>query len=541
MKRFRLFAALAAGILLAAFASASADAANCPRPAASSEVAPPPDLYSSGGVLKLALDYQTAVDAAGRTLFCYTTPDGLQSPTLHVNPGDTILISLTNQLPPVSSGPSEIMANSRSICGDRRMTDSSVNMHFHGMNISPRCHSDEVVHTLVNSGQTFSYKLKIPSNEPPGLYWYHPHVHGISSASVEGGASGAIIVGGIENVQPAVAGLPERLLMIRDQPLLNAGASKQPQPGWDVSLNYVPVPYPRYRPASIHMARGSREFWRVANASANTIMDLQVVYDGKPQTLQVAALDGVPTGSQDGKAQGALLTEKHLLLPPAGRAEFILAAPSGKVADAELVTRAINGGPASDNNPARPLARILLTKEATHLPRIPERSGPPNRQRFADLSDAKVTANRTLFFSEVPGTIGRTSKTPPAEPVNFYITVQGHTPTLYDPSNAPAITTTKGAVEDWTIENHTFEVHEFHMHQIHFLLLQRNGKPVPAAERQFRDTVQVPFWNGRGPYPSVKVRMDFRGAVAGDFVYHCHILEHEDGGMMGIIRVLPKA
>jgi FtsP/CotA-like multicopper oxidase with cupredoxin domain len=50
--------------------------------------------------------------------------------------------------------------------------------------------------------------------------------------------------------------------------------------------------------------------------------------------------------------------------------------------------------------------------------------------------------------------------------------------------------------------------------------------------------VNVPFWSDKGPYPSVKVRIDFRGPIIGDFVYHCHILEHEDGGMMAIIRVL---
>ncbi len=58
-------------------------------------------------------------------------------------------------------------------------------------------------------------------------------------------------------------------------------------------------------------------------------------------------------------------------------------------------------------------------------------------------------------------------------------------------------------------------------------------------QRQFLDMVNVPFWSGEGPYPSVKVRIDFRGPIIGDFVYHCHILEHEDGGMMAIIRVLP--
>ena len=73
------------------------------------------------------------------------------------------------------------------------------------------------------------------------------------------------------------------------------------------------------------------------------------------------------------------------------------------------------------------------------------------------------------------------------------------------------------------------------------IISQVNGKDVSAKERQWRDTYQVPYWTGTGRYPSIKVRMDFRGAVAGDFVYHCHILDHEDRGMMAIIRVKPKA
>jgi len=70
--------------------------------------------------------------------------------------------------------------------------------------------------------------------------------------------------------------------------------------------------------------------------------------------------------------------------------------------------------------------------------------------------------------------------------------------------------------------------------------MAENGLPVSPSQRQFLDTVDVPAWSGTGRYPSVTVRMDFRGPDIGDFVYHCHILEHEDGGMMATIRVLPK-
>jgi FtsP/CotA-like multicopper oxidase with cupredoxin domain len=157
---------------------------------------------------------------------------------------------------------------------------------------------------------------------------------------------------------------------------------------------------------------------------------------------------------------------------------------------------------------------------------------------FAHLDDMQVTARRKLYFSEksqVPGK-GRVESR-----INFYITVDGAKPTLFNADNPPAIVTTQGAVEAWTIENRTSEVHEFHMHQIHFKLIRRDGKLVSPRDQQYRDTVQIPYWTGSGPYPSVTLLMDFRGHVVGDFVYHCHILEHEDGGMMAIIRVSPPA
>ena len=166
---------------------------------------------------------------------------------------------------------------------------------------------------------------------------------------------------------------------------------------------------------------------------------------------------------------------------------------------------------------------------------MPLTAGPPNVQRFAGLSQAAVQTTRKLYFSEV-----LSDPTDPASPTNFFITVDGATPTLFDPANPPAITTHQGAVETWTIENRAEEVHEFHIHQIHFLVTAVNGVPVPTNQQQFLDTVQVPYWSGKGPYPSVTLKMDFRGDTVGDFVYHCHILGHEDNGMMAIIRVLPS-
>src|SRR6185312_2482331 len=187
-------------LVLAMPDAAFADGGVCPRPPIGSEVQPPPDLFSVNGTLETSLSYYTSVDDAGRTLFCFVTTDGKLSPTLHVNPGDKVVIHLTDMVPNAPLGRSEAITGGTSQCGDAVMTDASVNMHFHGLNISPRCHGDEVIHTLINSGESFDYVFHIPPDEPPGLYWYHPHVHTLSSVAVQGGGTGLIEVQGIANI-----------------------------------------------------------------------------------------------------------------------------------------------------------------------------------------------------------------------------------------------------------------------------------------------------------------------------------------------------
>jgi FtsP/CotA-like multicopper oxidase with cupredoxin domain len=98
------------------------------------------------------------------------------------------------------------------------MTATSTNLHFHGLTIPPVCHQDDVLNTSIQpAGAPFEYRCRIPENEPPGLYWRHPHIHGFSKVQVLGGASGALIVEGIERAVKEAAGLPERVLLIRDR------------------------------------------------------------------------------------------------------------------------------------------------------------------------------------------------------------------------------------------------------------------------------------------------------------------------------------
>jgi len=201
------------------------------------------DFHSANGTLTVSLSFQTRVDEHGRRIFCFMTPDGLQNPMLHVMPGDTLAITVTNNTP---RGVGQ-MGIDPPHCGSPTMSSSAVNIHYHGTNVPPTCGADDVLKTLINSGETFRYRFTIPIDEPPGLYWYHPHVHGTADLLAMGGATGALIVGGIEKVQPTVAGMPSRIFLVRDQrPLAGddddcavANPAKA-VPNRDVSVNFVP-------------------------------------------------------------------------------------------------------------------------------------------------------------------------------------------------------------------------------------------------------------------------------------------------------------
>jgi FtsP/CotA-like multicopper oxidase with cupredoxin domain len=513
----------------------------------------PQDLRSQHGLLEVNLSFRNSLDANGQIRYCYISDGGIQSPTLRVHPGDLLILRLKNEL----SLPSQTLTHEHSMpgsCGSGMMSESVTNLHFHGLVIPPVCHQDEALKTVIQpTDPPFEYRIRIPPDQPPGLYWYHPHPHGFSEAQVLGGASGALIVEGIEQANSLIAGLPERVIVIRDQRVTSTRVDPA-KPGKDLSLNFVPVTYPDYTLAIIQMKPSERQFWRVLNASADTYVDLKLFFDGKPQLLGVIGLDGIPIGFEDGKPRNRVLWASHIALPPAGRAEFVVNGPPGGI-QATFATQAVVTGPSTgpratapvttptsaaggddDNSPPRLLATILTSPAApdlpSALPAMPVALASPG---LAPLASVQPVRERRLYFSEE-----LQDPKNPNSPTIFYITEEGKTPKAFDPASpAPDIVVHQGDVEDWIIENHSNETHAFHIHQTHFIVMESHG--VPVNEPYLRDTINVQFWNGFSPqFPSVKLRMDFRDPnIVGTFPYHCHILQHEDGGMMGTIRVEP--
>ena len=559
--------ALGTSALGGAAAAKSPSGDSCPRPAAGSAVAEPRDLRSQNGVLKVELTVRDAQQRDGSVRYCYLLSDGTESPTLRLHPGDLLILDIKNELtgPPAANGAAHhLHAHANSAvqpdpCSSGVMSPTSTNVHFHGLTVPPVCHLDEVLRTSIQPGDPpFEYRFRVPDDEPPGLYWYHPHIHGFSKMQVLGGASGALVIEGLERANPQVAGLPERVLVIRDQDLLNPDAppaKSEPvvpkmfidrdgdsanngtgfgKPAKDLSINFVPVPYPNYPPAKLEMKPGEKQLWRVLNASAITYLNLALLFDRAPQSLGVVAIDGVPL-NENGNPVNAVEWVNHVGLPPGARAEFMVTGPAAGTS-ALLVTRTVDTGQGGENDPNRALANVVARPDAAALRSTLDAAPQPMaRAALPWLGTVAPVRVRKLYFSEK-----LQDPNNPNSATEFYLTVDGQTPAAFDPaSTEPNIVVRQGDVEDWIIENRSTELHAFHIHQLHFLLLDWSGMPV--NEPFLRDTVNVPYYSGRMlRYPSVRLRMDFRDPnTVGTFVYHCHLLEHEDGGMMGMIRVDP--
>ncbi len=428
------------------------------------------------------------------------------APTIRVNPGDSIVVDLTDELPPRLG-----------MAGD-------VNLHFHGLGASPNRPSDDVLTMLAKPGQALRYVVKVPPDQPPGLYWYHTHVHGETNYQVgQGGMSGAIVVNGIERHFPALAKMPEQILIVRD---LGTGAGDVAAPAVatpkPVNTNpCVPVPAEvlsvnrQYEP-TIRIDPGQREFFRVLNATGHRHLDLAL--DGIE--MQIVAIDGYPVDLSPGHPSS--LARTHFIVPVAGRVEFVATG----TASSELRTRCYDSGPAGDPDPEATLAYLRPSQHAVRAASLARASQPlqaDDRGRTQAATKLPLpVASRVVRFTEDGAKA-------------FFINGKA-----YAPSAPPMFVVHTGTVERWTIENFTGEVHDFHLHQVHFLVESIDGAPIDHPV--WKDTTVVPHGKIAGgtfePGTAVVIA-DFRSRlIKGTFLFHCHILDHEDKGMMAKIEAL---
>jgi suppressor of ftsI len=424
-------------------------------------------------------------------------------PVIRVQPGSILNVEYKN----------ELAAQSTEECVGHPCMQMT-NLHFHGLHVSPNAPQDDVLDMIASPGQTLHYSVQVPPQSPPGLYWYHTHPHGESYVQDLDGMSGAIVVEGIERYVPEVLHMRERILVLRDL-VLPTDAAEKKSVMKSVAMQTTQCGTAPEKPEraltvngslrpQIDIAPGERQFWRIVNASPDRYADLEL----DSASLDVVALDGMPFAYHDPSIRKRSM--RHVLVPPAGRVEAIVAGPSSD-SHAALRTRCFDTGPDGDSNPAMILADIVSAQ-------------PPN------LKTRTRPRGAAVYVTFPPEILKRVETSEPQFVVNFTEDKQGFyiNGQKFEMNAGPMLTVDVGSLQHWRVLNPTREVHPFHIHQVHFLAYAVDNKPVKNPV--WLDTVNVTYGG------SVDLVMDFTDPIIrGMSLFHCHLLSHEDKGMMAKI------
>lgn len=435
----------------------------------------PPELVSKDGRLDGTLTVGPAqLTVAEEDVTFLGVYNGLyMPPVLRVQPGDVVRLKLRNTaLVPT-------------------------NVHYHGLNVSPLGAGDNVF-LDIEPGVTFQYDMPIPADHPQGLFWYHPHFHPLVNMEIAGGLSGGMIVGNILAPFPALADIPERVMLLKDLKTEDGQPVEDPDPGGPTKHTINGL----YKP-QIDMQPGQLEFWRIGNIGANIYYQISL----GTQPFYIIA--------QDGNLQNQIVQTDTLVLPPGKRFEVLVYGP--KAGSYPLRAAPFNTGPDGDSYPGQRLATVI-SKGPSVAP-IPLPSTFPV---IRDLRDDPIDEKRSIVFADT------------ANPNEFFINGKPYNHNCVD-------TVVKlGDIEEWTIQNTATEAHVFHIHQLDFQVTEINGVPQPFVG--YQDTVNLPP-AADDTHPSVvRAIVPFDNPViVGEFVYHCHIVQHADQGMMANIVVYDPA
>jgi FtsP/CotA-like multicopper oxidase with cupredoxin domain len=345
----------------------------------------------------------------------------------------------------------------------------------------------------VHPGETFQYEVRIPpaGRQGPGLYWYHPHAHGYVDDQILGGMSGALVVDGFERLYPLLRGLPERYLLIKHA---------QIDGGEVVSINGQINPLIAMRP-------GEMQFWRIAHIGASLFLKFRI----EGMALYVVGTDGHPL-SQPRKVS-------EFFIGPGERIEAIAVGPP----PGEYAMRTISFQNEAWRPPeaVRDMALIVSSSPAAPTATVEDeilRQRLEGARWIDEVRAAPIAHRRTLVYSRTPD--------------RQVFMIDGRT---VDEDRIDQ-TVKLGDTEEWTIVNTDQQYHSFHIHQTPFLVTETGG--MPQNDDSLRDTAAVPPATDQGP-GTLKVVIPFTDPViVGRFVYHCHSVNHEDKGMMGVIEVV---
>jgi bilirubin oxidase len=366
-------------------------------------------------------------------------------------------------------------------------------VHWHGFHLP--FEADGSPYHPIAPGETYKYRFRVPEGTA-GTYWYHPHPDHKAGPQVARGLYGAIVVRAADD---PLAGLPEQVLVISDNRLTPEGEIDLPDPhsmhgridrengreGDLLLVNGEVLP-------SLSIRSGEIQRWRVINASA-----------GRSYRLALAGQPLIWVGTGGGLFDRPLEVP-HLLIAPSERVEFLVrgtgAPGSSTTLQALPYDRYVPQTRPRDWNASRDLVRLETTSDQpVKPPAIPE-----HLRHVEPLDTSLATATRVVALGQ--GMINGK---------------------LMD-MNRIDVSTTVGATEIWQLENLVGMDHPFHLHGFRFQVLERNGVPEPF--RAWRDAVNVP------KHETVRLIVRYDD-FPGKWMFHCHILDHEDHGMMGVLEV----
>jgi suppressor of ftsI len=369
----------------------------------------------------------------------------------------------------------------------------ATNIHFHGLAVSPEGHGDNAMH-MVGPGEAWDYVIPIPKDHPPGVYWFHTHAHSFAERQLMGGLSGTLVIEGFQDQVPATKPLTERLM-----------ALKEFSPDGKGDLNRVPKPFNRVVKTingqlmpRIDIRPGETQLWRLSDQTANTYFRLRL----EGHRFTVIGRDSRPVLHPE--------TTWEVMFGPSQRVDLLVT--GGAAGSYKLISERTSTGPAGDMFASQNMALMVSAPDATKPAPAPLGALALGPGAPAPIPGDHIDARRDVIFSEDPVT------------GLFFI---NHA--VFDHERVD-VKVPLGSIEEWTVRNASDELHVFHIHQVGFQVLSVNGKPVPFDGLQ--DTVNVPI------HGEVKIRLAFTDPViVGRFMFHCHILEHEDKGMMAQIEV----
>lgn len=500
--------------------------------------APPPlpeleTLRSGNGVMNVNLRLQYSLNRIGKDSVSLRSYDGrLVGPTLRVKPGDVLNIWLDNQLPCLTpececqdDGPALEHHHVEMVDGalgaePSPTTFNTTNLHTHGLHVSPKDPQDNVLREVF-PGCSYQFRFQIPKNHPAGTFWYHPHVHGSTAIQVGSSGVGALIVeGGLDDVKE-IREAKERLLVFQQIPYTCKARETDPQspctsadPGQVESFNlFGPGKWPKSWQATtingevqpvLHMQPGEVQRWRMIHGGVRETI-LAGVATGPsspalPGWLHEIALDGLPTGEVAPRTTAELQPGYRVdLLVKAQRPGTYYLVDKPTTAEESLLAEA----------ESQKILAVIVVSGAVKNMKLPENTQ-VSRFRLPSVKDDEVR--------------GR-----PLQTVTFNIQNNKFT---VDGEEFPGSTRylQLGKADEWKIESKVAN-HPFHIHVNPFEVLEKDstGK---ITRRYWKDTLLVKS----GQTATLRSRYE---VFDGKFVLHCHILDHEDRGMMQYVEIKP--